>query len=202
MPDVSKTLEWFSSQWLPDRRDYRGPEDSSWKSYATALRELVAAGRDSKESSAELTGTGLAHANRQVRAISARALGFLRAEPAVPALTKTLTTDEWETPRLLAADSLGMIFTEQAMASLDRAKASEKNRDVKLHIDIALRRDSVLEPGAAADLPAIDEAHLGAAEVGASAPDFTLPEPGKKPVTLSRYRGERGVALFFFYGDG
>ena len=73
---------------------------------------------------------------------------------------------------------------------------------MRRQIDIALRRDSALEPKAAADLLAIDEVHLSAAEVGAPAPDFTLPEPGKQPVTLSRYRGERGVALFFFYGDG
>jgi HEAT repeat protein len=191
---VTRTLEAFSERWPEDRQDFRRQGDDSWKSYATALRDLVAAGPGAGVEEA------LGHTNRQVRAMAARAVGFINSPESVPLLSAALLGDEWATVRLLAADSLGMLHTAAAAASLERA-GEDENKDVRLHVEIALSRRSGLEADAVADLLAIDERCLGSATIGREAPAFALPTTSSR-VALGDHREQRAVALYFLYGDG
>lgn len=43
-------------------------------------------------------------------------------------------------------------------------------------------------------------ADLARVKVGDQAPDFTLEDQDGKPITLSRYRGQRAVVLVFYRG--
>ena len=111
---VTALLERFSVAWPADRAGYRTKGDESWKAYARTLRDVVMPGK----AAIPACRKGLTHANRQVRALAARALGFLKAEEAVPDLARVLASDSWATARLLAADALGQIRTEEALAHL------------------------------------------------------------------------------------
>ena len=199
-PDPARILADFDRAWPASRTDYRTPGDESWKPYVTALRDLVAAGDAAVP---ELT-KALTHTNRQVRALAARALGYLNARDAVPDLIRALRGDDWETVRLLAADSLGMIRTPEGLAALRevQARKSERKGDVLIHIAIALRRETGLEADAVGALTSIEDGQVDRAAVGAPAPDFTLETPDGRAVTLSSFAGRKPVALIFLYGDG
>ncbi|MBT3276190.1 MAG: hypothetical protein HN368_23790 [Spirochaetales bacterium] len=186
----------FSNAWPSARKDFRTPGDESWKIYAMALRDLVVSGDSA------VIVKGLADENRQVRAICARALGFLRSEDSVSDLSAALCGDEWATVRLITADSLGMIYSDYAIESLRSAKKSEEENDVLLHIDIALNRDSGRENDALEKLLSLEKVMLDAARIGAPAPDFTLPTGEGDFFDLTGYRDGGAVALYFLYGDG
>jgi len=134
---VKNILEEFSKSWPADRIDYRRPEDESWKIYGLSLKELLL---EDKKAVPELEA-GLKAPNKQVRALCSRALGFLNADASVGGLADAVYNDSWETVRLLAADSLGMIFTAEAKEVLNNALEREKHKDVKLHIRIAEKTD-------------------------------------------------------------
>ncbi|MAG13428.1 MAG: hypothetical protein CMN78_02410 [Spirochaetales bacterium] len=196
MSNVSDLLQTFSESWPSDRKDFRIEGDESWKAYAATLRDIVA------EGDVEAASQGLHHENKQVKALTVRALGFLREPKTVPALANILSADDWATCRLIAADSLGMIGTKDARDALGAAVTSEDSADVALHIEIALGRSSGLESGALADLKKIDDASLGKAAIGNTAPDFTLTTADESVVTMLDYRDKQPVALYFLYGDG
>jgi len=194
--DVGAALEAFSEAWPSDRTDYRTDGDDSWKAYARTLRAVVDAGKTAP------LEDGLKHENRQVRALCARALGYVRKRSSAPHLTKALAEDKWPTVRLLAADSLGLLDTPAAREALETASELEKVGDVSLHIDIALRRKRVPGKEYKQALLSIAETDLGAAEVGKAAPAFSMETPAGDKYSLSRYRGKRPVVLVFNYGDG
>lgn len=195
-PGAKAVLERFATAWPAARTDHRRPSDDSWKAYGAALKDLVA-GADRKAIRA-----GLAHENRQVRALCARVLGFLRAEGAVPDLARALAGDAWPTVRLLAADSLGAIRTAAAVEALERARDDETARDVRLHVKRALEREGAVGDAPRQAVLTLDEATFASASVGAAAPDVALEDADGEVVRLSKLSGEERVVLVFLYGDG
>ena len=105
-------------------------------------------------------------------------------------------------PGLLAAESLGMIHTPEATATLRQVQKDETHGDVLLHIQIALKRKTGLDPGARRALLSMDEKMMDIAEVGQPAPDFELESPDGARIALSDYRGKKAVLVVFSYGDG
>lgn len=194
--DVPRVLQEFSAAWPADRKDYRRPDDDSWKVYGTALRDLVAS------NDVVAVSKGLGDANQQVRALSARALGFLGDASAVPSLTKALEADVWPTVRLLAADALGMIRTKEALAALAAASKTEKSGDVLLHVGIASRRDAAPGDEPRRAVLSLEPKSFDLAKVGEAAPAFDLRTPAGKRIALSDFKGKSGVVLLFLYGDG
>ena len=194
--DVAAVLAAFSKAWPSDRADYRSEGDDSWKAYARTLRTLVGA------ADAAALGAGLKNENRQVRALSARALGYLSEGESVNALARVLTGDEWPTVRLLAADSLGAIATPAARKALSAAQRTEKKGDVLLHIDVALRRKEAPGKDFKKALLALRDSDLEPLQVGKPAPAFSLETPEGKRFSLADYRGKKHVVLVFIYGDG
>ena len=55
----------------------------------------------------------------------------------------------------------------------------------------------VLGPADGHDLPATDLERVSAGDL---APDFTAMSSGGEPITLSGYRGQKNVVLFFYRG--
>ncbi len=194
--DVPKVIESFSAAWPADRTDFRQSHDDSWKTYGTALRDLVAS------NDVVAVSKGLGDENQQVRALSARALGFLGDASAVPSLVKALEEDAWPTVRLLAADSLGMIRTDEALAALAAAAKTEKTGDVLLHVGIASRRESAPGDEPRKAVISLDPKSFDQAKVGEAAPAFDLRTPAGKRIALSDFKGKSGVVLLFLYGDG
>ena len=195
---VGAQLAAFSKAWPAKRTDYHTARDESWKVYAKTLRDLVAIGPKAEPGLRK----GLKDANQQVRALCARALGYLNAREAVPDLIKALEEDAWPTVRLLAADSLGMIRAPAGLAALKAAQKREKKGDVLLHVDIALRRPTGLDKAAVKELLSIKDSDLGAAKVGKAAPDFELEDSDGKRYKLSSFKGKQNVVLVYLYGDG
>lgn len=197
-PAVAEILAEFSQDWPQQRVPYRTAEDTTtWKTYALTMKRLVAL-RDEAV-------PGLVKAcddpDFQVRALSARVLGYLQAKSAVPKLIELLN-DKQAPVALLAADSLGQIRDPRGLAALRKARAREKRGDVLLHINKSLERKAPLESDVVDQILKIDEKSIDSAHVGQLAPDFTLLDADGKRWTLSDLRGEKSVVLVFIYGDG
>ncbi len=196
--DATSVLGRFRKAWPADRVPYRTAEDrSSWQAYAVALRELVAIGDDAV--GPLITATG--DENLHVRALAARALGFLANGQAVPALIKLLD-DREPAVAVAAADALGQIQDRRGLQALERARKKVRHGDVLLHISKSLRRGVPLERLSKEQLLRIDQRHLAAAKVGQPAPDFELLDQRGRPWRLSDQEGESAVVLVFIYGDG
>ncbi len=188
----------FSKAWPPGRTPYRTADDQdSWKAYGVALRELVAAGDAAVPALTKATQDE----NSNVRALAARALGYLNAANSVPALINLLE-DQMPAVAVAAADALGQIQSERGLAALRAAQKKQRNGDVLLHIAKSLARKTPLEPDARRQLLQLDEEQMATAVVGKPAPDFELPDAHGKPWRLSDQRGASAVVLVFIYGDG
>lgn len=196
---VTVPIEQFSRAWPPMHTDYRIPGDNSWKSYALTLRSLVAAG---EEAIPAIKHELSANENRQVRAICARSLGYTRSTASVDFLIKALTKDSWPTVRLLAAESLGKIRSEKAVAALRQAEQTEENNDVKIFIKLALDRELVMAASTRESLLEINKENIGSAVVGQPAPDFKLENSQAEKIALSQFKNTKPVVLFFLYGHG
>ncbi len=197
-PDVAAVLREFSSGWPADRTPYRTEEDTdSWQTYALSMKRLVAMGDKALPGMIE----GCDDANLQVRALSARVLGYLQAEASVPKLIELLN-DKSAPVALLAADALGQIQDPRGLKALRSARNSEKRGDVLLHINKSLDRQVPLEDGVVEQILKIDSDLIDSAKVGQAAPDFTLQDADGKSWTLSDLRGSKTVVLVFIYGDG
>lgn len=194
--DVGVRLERFGKAWPQDRPPHRVAGDESWKRYAITLRDVVAAGAKGVPALV----AGLSDPNPNIRALAARALGFLEAEEAVPQLA-LLLKDPLNQVAVPAADALGQIGGPTALDALKLAGKDASDVDTSLHIQRAIERGVTLERDAREQLLATDERTLGSAQVGKAAPDFTLSDSGGTPWTLSAQRG-KVVVLVFLYGDG
>ncbi len=196
--DVAAVLREFSSEWPEDRTPYRTEEDTeSWKTYALSMKRLVAIGDKAVPGLIE----GCGDASFQVRALSARVLGYLQARASVPKLIELLS-DKSAPVALLAADSLGQIQDPRGLKALRSARNSEKRGDVLLHINKSLDRQVSLEDGVVEQILQIDSQSIDSAKIGQAAPDFTLQDADGKSWTLSDLRGRKPVVLVFMYGDG
>jgi len=191
-------LRAFGNDWPEDRVPYRVEEDTeSWKAYALALKQLVAMGEKAVPGLIE----GCDDTNFQIRALSARVLGYLQAKASVPKLIELLS-DKKAQVALAAADSLGQIQDPKGLEALRSARDSETRGDVLLHINKSLDRKVPLEDGVLEQILKIDRESIDSAKVGLSAPDFTLQDTEGKTWTLSDQRGKKSVVLVFIYGDG
>lgn len=196
--NVHEVLAEFSETWPKDRIPYRTEEDTeSWKTYALSLKRLVAMG----EQGVPGLITGCEDDNFQVRALSARVLGYLQASASVPKLIELLQ-DESGPVAVQAADSLGQIWDSRGLAALRAARGREQRGDVLLHINKSLERQGPLENGVIEQIMMLDRHLLDSAEVGQLAPDFTLQDVAGKLWTLADQRGKKSVVLVFIYGDG
>ena len=194
--NIQSIISDFSSAWPSGRKDFRTEDDQSWKVYAKTLRDLVSSGQ------IESVEKRLQDGNQQVRALAARALGFMAQERSSPVLVKALQEDGWPTVRLLAADALGMIATDDARSELSAAVGEEKNKDVKLHLEVALLRPSGREESALRNLMALATRELDSARIDDPAPEISLCDGNGDSVELGQYKNKRAVALYFLYGDG
>lgn len=172
--------------------------DSDWNVRTLAVRDLVAAENESGMVDA------LKHDNRQVRYLAAMALGIRRTEAAVPALETVLASDPDSTVRSQAAIALGQIGKAVTSAALERAVNNDKDRDVihqarlSLH---ALKTHQPATPALASAWKSLDPATFATAQVGQTAPDFTLPDTNGTPWKLSDARGKQTVALIWIFAD-
>ena len=104
--------------------------------------------------------------------------------------------------RLYAADALGMKGGTELHSFFKAQLATEKNRDVKKHLNYAIERD-----GAEVDIAVIDSLRswdpdtIDSAEIGKPAPDFQLQSLNGETVALKDFRGKSAVVLVFIYGD-
>lgn len=196
--DASTVLAQFSQSWPADRKPYRHEEDTtSWMTYALSMKRLVALGDEAVP--------GLIKAcddrNFQVRALSARVLGYLGAKSAVPKLIELLD-DEQAPVALLAADALGQIQDPAGLEALKAARGWLNNGDVLLHVAKSLERGVPLESDVRQQILRIDGESINSAKIGQPAPDFTLKDAAGKVWSLADFRDRKTIVLTFIYGDG
>jgi len=196
--EVAAVLERFAKAWPEDRTPYRTSDDTTtWKDYALSMRALVAMGDKAVPQLIEACDDP----NYQVRALTARVLGYLKAEAAVPKLIELLE-DSQPQAALQAADALGQIQDPAGLAALKTAQTTEKRGDVLLHIAKSLERKIPLENDVVQQILLITPQSVDSAELGQVAPDFTLKDSTGKPWKLSDLKGKKSVVLAFIYGDG
>ena len=210
-------LQQFARDWPDDRTTYRTEGDVSWTAYALTLRRLVAQGDTAIP--ALLAACNDPHV--QVRALSARVLGFLAGNSAeiksagaksrevqsdrarsVVARLIAMLDDSSPLVALMAADALGQIQDPRGLEALGEARQRIDHGDVLLHINKGLKRQVPLEADVCEQILRIRPDQLDAATVGQPAPDFTLRDPTGKAWRLADFRGRKSVVLVFIYGDG
>ncbi len=196
--DVSAVLGQFAKDWPEDRKPYRHEEDTtSWMTYALSMKRLVALG----DAAVPALITTCDDRSFQVRALSARVLGYLGAKSAVPKLIELLD-DEQASVALLAADALGQIQDPAGLDALRTARGRLKNGDVLLHVAKSLERGMPLESDVREQLLQIDGESINSAKIGQPAPDFALKDAGGKVWSLADFRDRKTIVLTFIYGDG
>lgn len=205
-PTVQSILDdflaaWDDTVWDLEFRTVEGKymrplPDPGMKARMEALRDLVALGDDAIP---ELVKS-LESENATVRILVAQAIGFLGPEVPQQPLIDRIQSDQDQSVRLYAADSLGRIGTSQAdIAVLANA---EQHRDVKMHLNYAMERDGQpIDIAIVEKLKNWDSSQADTARVGEPAPEFTLPSVTGHSISLSDFKGKSAVVLVFVYGD-
>ena len=117
-------------------------------------------------------------------------------------LKKAVMKDSWPTVRLLAAESLGRIHSEKAIAALRKADQTEEHDDVKIFIQLALERELMMSASTRESLLEINKENIATAVEGRPAPQFKLENSQGEKIALSQFLNKKPVALFFLYGHG
>jgi HEAT repeat protein len=176
----------------------RPQDDGGWKARMRAMKDLAGLGAAPVPTLVRC----LDDADTEIRVFAAQALGFLGDARAAKRLERTLAEDQVPTARLYAADSLGMIGGLRPKPLFERIEAEDPNKDVRAHMRFALeRKGEALPETVHADLRGFDLTRLDTAEIGRTAPDFTLTDALGQSYRLSDFRGKKAVVLIFIYGD-
>lgn len=132
--------------------------------------------------------------SRHVRAMAAELLGVLGDASAVPALVSA-AGDPDATVRIYAIQSLGWLKASPEAVARAAKDANANVRFIAGQALVQAREDCKVKEA----YGPIESEKLGAAEVGARAPDFTLPTSDGKPWKLSDQKGL--VVLMFQLAD-
>lgn len=187
----------FAKEWKPQRGYMRPLDDKGWKVRMEVLQKLARLGN---KASPALTAA-LAKGDPETRILAAQALGIL-ADPDTRTALEAAVKDPEAAVRLYAIDALSVLGRVPATDSYRQIRDQDANRDVRSHMDFALKRDIKWRPGETRkalldyDLSTLDTARLGAA-----APEIVLNDVQGKTHRLSQFRGKKAVVLVFLYGD-
>jgi HEAT repeat protein len=188
----------FQREWMAEKGHMRPLDDRGWKARVTASKGLVWLG---PEAVAPLV-RALDDEDADLRIFAAQALGFVGDARGAKRLERALAEDKAPAARLYAADSLGMIGGLRPKPLFERIEADDPNKDVRAHMRFALERKGDAFPEKVREaLRSLDLARLDTAEVGKTAPDFTLTDALGQSYRLSDFRGKKAVVLLFIYGD-
>ncbi len=188
----------FRRGWTAEKGHIRPLDDRNWKTRITALKSLVMVG----PAAVPPLVRGLDDENAEARVFAAQTLGFVGDARAVNRLERTLAEDKDPAARLYAADSLGMIGGFRSNPLVERIAVKDPNKDVRAHLKYAIERNGeAVSKTVREDLGRFDLSRLATAQVGKSAPDFTLTDALGRRYQLSDFRGKKPVVLVFIYGD-
>jgi HEAT repeat protein len=197
-PSADEVIARFRQEWKAEKGHMRPLDDRGWKARMTALKGLVRLG---PEAVAPLV-RALDDEDAELRVFAAHALGFVGDARAAKRLERTLAEDQAPAARLHAADSLGMIGGLPPKPLFERIEAQNSSKDVRAHMRFALeRKGEALPEKMRENLRDYDLTRLDTAEVGKTAPDFTLTDALGQSYRLSDFRGKKAVVLLFIYGD-
>lgn len=146
---------------------------------------------------------GLKDASPFVRAMAARALGFLADRTSADRLAELAVKDPEQLVRIRAVEALG--FLKMKPEAIELAKKdpdpgvqwSAKTIEGLLtsEVDFALQARQAYAQG-------IRRAAMGSARVGRKAPDFTARTSAGAPFRLSKVVGKKPIAIYFAAFDG
>ncbi len=174
--------------------------DNDWQVRLLALRDLVRAGPDNVPQIV----AGLKDQDVQVRYVCATALGALKAQEAADELERVVREDADALARSQAVVALGQIESERSLGLLRERLENDPSKDVRhqgeLSIDQIQKKMGATEELAAA-FRSLDPSTFEIARVGASAPDFALPDTEGKVWRLSDFKGKQWVMLIWVFAD-
>ncbi len=187
-----------TGEWRADRNYIRTNQDSTWKARMRTLQQLVAAGEGSIPALLKVLKSG----NDSDRVFAAQTLGYLAPKVPLAPLLEAAQNDPVAAVRLYAVDAVGMQGGKDHADTFKPLLQSERNRDVKKHLNYAIQRGKTgLDPRVVETLLRWDPNTMGPPKLGKPAPDFTLQTVDGKAISLSDYRDKRAVVLVFVYGD-
>ncbi|MHB1557001.1 MAG: HEAT repeat domain-containing protein [Isosphaeraceae bacterium] len=188
----------FRREWTAEKNQIRSLDERKWKASSKVLKGLIQIGPEAVPSLVR----GLDDENVEARVFAAQALGFVGDARAVNRLERTLAEDKDPAARLYAADSLGIIGGFRLNPLVERIAVKNPNKDVRAHLTYAIERNGeAISKTVRDDLGRFDLTRLAAAEVGKSAPDFTLTDALGRRYQLSDFHGKKPVVLVFIYGE-
>ncbi len=174
----------------------RASANEDWKLRFQAIQSLISLG----SSSVEPLMIALDSDNVPLRILAAQTLGFLNAPQATDRLLRAASEDGHPAVRLYAIDSYAMLGGD--VERLAAATSTEKNRDVKMHVNYAREREA--QGFSAESIDSLKKFSIGqvdTARLGEPAPLFDLESANGGRVSLSDFRGKSAVVLVFIYGD-
>ncbi len=174
--------------------------DEDWRVRTLAVRDLVRLG----SSAAPKLARALDDPNSHVRQVCAMVLGLLRITAARTQLAERLERDEDWVVRSQAAVALGQIGDASFLPVLKTALATDSSRDVQHQCELAiyaLDHGIHASPELAAAYASLDERRFDQLRVGASAPDFSLPDTDGRVWRLADFRGKSDVLLIWVFAD-
>lgn len=148
-------------------------DDDDWRVRLLAVRDLIREGDDA----ASAIASGLEDDDVQVRYVSAKALGVLRARSAIGELERVARGDRDALARSQAIIALGQIGSTDSLSFLRERRNEDDSRDVRHQIELAIDR---IEKGEHAT-PELEKAYrtldpetFRTMTVGEPAPAFAL----------------------------
>ncbi|MBI4624754.1 MAG: HEAT repeat domain-containing protein [Verrucomicrobia bacterium] len=183
-----------------DQRGVANLADDDWRVRTLAVRDLIRLGPPS----APALIRALNDPNPHLRQVSAMVLGILQiAASAAPLAARLESDDDWVV-RSQAAVALGQIGEASLLLALKKGLASDPSRDVQHQCELAiyaLERGIHPSPEFAAAYAALDESRFDQVRVGATAPDFALPDTEGRVWRLADFRGKSDVLLIWVFAD-
>jgi peroxiredoxin len=175
-------------------------DDKDWEVRLLAVRDLVRAGNEQVEE----IKSRLTDRSPHVRQVSAKALGILRAESAIPELEKMVRRDQNAMVRSQAVIALGQIEARSSLELLRKKVEEDPSRDVRHQCELTI--DQIKKQMGATDklreaFLSLDESTFETVQQNEQALDFILEDTEGQKWQLSQFEGKKWVALIWIFAD-
>ncbi|MBS3772280.1 MAG: HEAT repeat domain-containing protein [Bacteroidales bacterium] len=174
--------------------------DKDWEVRLLAVRDLIRAGNEQVKD----IKSGLTDRSPHVRQISAKVLGVLRAESAIPELEKIVRKDRIAMVRSQAVIALGQMESKSSLELLRKKVKEDPSKDVRHQCELAI--DQIKKQMGATNklreaFLSLDESTFETVQENEQAPDFVLEDTEGNEWQLNQFKNKKWVVLIWIFAD-